>query len=37
MAQPIVMRVSLIPLISTYSVENGASNRGEVRFKNRVS
>ncbi len=27
MAQPIVMRVSLIPIISTYSVENGAANR----------
>jgi hypothetical protein len=32
MAQPIGMKACLIPLISPYSTENGASNRSEVKF-----
>jgi hypothetical protein len=37
MAQPIGIKACLISLVSAYSVENGASNRDEVLFKNRVS
>jgi hypothetical protein len=32
MAQPIGMKACLIPLVSPYSAENGASNRREVKF-----
>ncbi len=37
MAQPIGVTAFLISLVSAYSVENGASNGSEVRFKNKVS
>jgi hypothetical protein len=37
MAQPIGDKACLISLTAAYSVENGASNRGEVLFKNKVS
>ncbi len=32
MAQPIGVKARLIPLVSPYSIENGASNRSEVKF-----
>jgi hypothetical protein len=36
MAQPMGLKGCLIWLISPYSVENVASNRGEVCFENKV-